>query len=96
MVVGGSSPKGDLDIRRASVVVILDRLDHSLLLKLSDIANKIPVIGALIPDVENTGRTIPQNVIEAEIFDRLHKLTFVPVDSAFASCLVAKPVTSFA
>ena len=74
MVVGGTSPTGDLDIRRASVVVVLDRLDHSLLLKLSDIANKIPVIGALIPDVENTGRTIPQNVIEAEIFDRLHKL----------------------
>ncbi|OYU19874.1 MAG: ABC transporter permease [Rhodobacteraceae bacterium PARR1] len=74
MVVGGTSPTGDLDIRRASVVVVLDRLDQSLLLKLSQIANKVPVLGALIPDVENTGRTVPQNIIEAQIFDRLHKL----------------------
>jgi hydrophobe/amphiphile efflux-1 (HAE1) family protein len=74
MVVGGSSPTGDLDIRRASVVVVLDRLDHGLLLKLSEVANKIPVLGAVIPDVENKGRTIPQNVIEAQIFDRLHQL----------------------
>lgn len=74
MVVGGTSPTGDLDIRRASVVVVLDRLDHSLLLKLSDIVNKVPVLGAVIPDVENKGRLIPQNIIEAQIFDRLHKL----------------------
>ncbi len=74
MVVGGTSPTGDLDIRRASVVVVLDRLDQSLLLKLSQIVNKVPVLGALIPDVENTGRTVPQNIIEAQIFDRLHKL----------------------
>ncbi len=74
MVVGGTSPTGDLDIRRASVVVVLDRLDQSLLLKLSQIVNKVPVLGALIPDVENTGRTVPQNIIEAQIFDRLHQL----------------------
>lgn len=74
MVVGGTSPTGELDIRRASVVVVLDRLDQSLLLKLSQIVNKVPVLGALIPDIENTGRTVPQNIIEAQIFDRLHKL----------------------
>ncbi|MEY4983041.1 MAG: hypothetical protein RIR62_1307 [Pseudomonadota bacterium] len=71
VVTGGSSPTGDRDIRRASMTVILDRLDHSLLLKLSDVANAIPVVGLIVPDVENTGRTIPQNVIEAQIFDRL-------------------------
>lgn len=71
VVTGGSSPTGDRDIRRASMTVILDRLDHSLLLKLSDVANKIPLVGMIVPDVENTGRTIPQNVIEAQIFDRL-------------------------
>lgn len=74
MVVGGTSPTGDLDVRRASVVVVLDRLDHSLLLKLSDIVNKVPVLGDLIPDIENKGRLIPQNIIEAQIFDRLQKL----------------------
>ena len=70
-VLGGSSPTGDRDIRRASVTVLLTRLDHSLLLKLSQIGRKIPVIGPLVPEVENTGRTVPQNQIEAQIFERL-------------------------
>ena len=80
MVVGGSSPKGDLDIRRASVVVILDRLDHSLLLKLSQVVNRIPLLHWIIPDAENTGRSIPQNQIEAEIF---HRLSGIPDIRAF-------------
>ncbi len=70
-ILGGSSPTGDRDIRRASVTVLLTRLDHSLLLKLSKIGRSIPIIGPLVPEVENTGRTIPQNVIEAQIFERL-------------------------
>ena len=70
-VLGGSSPKGDLDIRRASISVSLKKLDHSMLLKLSEAGRKIPVIGFLVPKVENTGRTIPQNVVEAAIFQRI-------------------------
>ena len=70
-ILGGSSPTGDLDVRRASVTILLTRLDHSLLLKLSQIGRSIPVIGGLVPDVENTGRTVPQNVIEEEVFRRL-------------------------
>ena len=70
-VLGGASPTGDRDIRRASFTVLLDRLDHSLLLKLSQIGRGLPGIGALVPEVENTGRTVPQWDIEAEIFDRL-------------------------
>ena len=70
-VLGGSSPTGDRDIRRASVTVLLTRLDHSLLLKLSQVGRTIPVIGAFVPEVENTGRTRPQNEIEAEIFAHL-------------------------
>ncbi len=73
-VLGGSSPTGDRDIRRASVTVLLTRLDHSLLLKLSQIGNSIPLLNILVPDVENTGRPIPQNVIEAEIFERLARI----------------------
>ncbi len=70
-VLGGSSPTGERDIRRASVTVVLDRLDHSLLLKFSNLGQKIPLVGPLVPRVENTGRRIPQNEVEAEIFRRL-------------------------
>ena len=70
-VLGGSSPTGDQDVRRASVTVLLDRLDQSLLLKLSQVGRKLPLVGPWVPVVENKGRTIPQNVVEAEIFRRL-------------------------
>ncbi|MFC3180065.1 efflux RND transporter permease subunit [Cypionkella sinensis] len=70
-VIGGASPKGDLDVRRASVTVTLVKLDQSLLLKLSQLGRKIPLLGALVPEVENHGRTVQQNVIEAEIFNSI-------------------------
>ncbi|MFN4130396.1 MAG: efflux RND transporter permease subunit, partial [Paracoccaceae bacterium] len=70
-ILGGASPTGDRDIRRASVTILLTRLDHSLLLKLSQIGRSIPVVGGLVPQVENKGRTIPQNVIEEKVFQRL-------------------------
>jgi len=70
-VLGGTSPTGDLDTRRAAITVSLVKLDHSLLRRLSEIGQRIPGLGALVPDVENHGRTRPQNEIEAEIFDRL-------------------------
>ncbi|MCU0816569.1 MAG: efflux RND transporter permease subunit [Cypionkella sp.] len=67
-VLGGSSPTGDRDIRRASFTVLLDRLDHSMLRRVADIGRSIPLLGAVVPEVENTGRTRPQDEIEAEIF----------------------------
>ncbi|RGP37548.1 efflux RND transporter permease subunit [Pseudotabrizicola alkalilacus] len=70
-ILGGASPTGERDIRRASVTILLTRLDHSLLLKLSQIGRSIPVIGGLVPEVANKGRTIPQNVIEEAVFQRL-------------------------
>ena len=70
-VLGGSSPTGSLDLRYASVTVILDRLDQGLLLKLSQLGRRIPILGAIVPQVEDTGRKTPQNEIEAEIFKRL-------------------------
>ncbi|MFZ1481607.1 MAG: efflux RND transporter permease subunit [Paracoccaceae bacterium] len=70
-VLGGSSPTGDLDIRRAAITVTLVKLDHGLLLKLSQLGRKIPLVGGIVPEVENTGRTVPQNEIEAEIFRRI-------------------------
>ena len=73
-ILGGSSPTGERDIRRASVTILLTRLDHSLLLKLSQIGRSIPIIGGLVPEVENMGRTVPQNVIEEQIFLRLQSV----------------------
>ena len=73
-VLGGASPTGDRDVRLAAVTVTLEKLDHSLLLKLSDLAGRIPVIGPLVPQVEDTGRQRPQSEVEAEIFDRIQSL----------------------
>ncbi|MCA3525586.1 MAG: efflux RND transporter permease subunit [Rhodobacter sp.] len=67
-VLGGTSPTGDRDVRRASVTVLLDKLDHSLLHRVSGIARGIPVIGPLLPELQAKGRTRPQSQIEAEIF----------------------------
>ena len=71
-VLGGSSPTGELDVRRASVTVVLDKLDHSLLHKLMRIGRGMPLIGGLIPEPEADGRVKPQNEIEAEIFANMH------------------------
>jgi hydrophobe/amphiphile efflux-1 (HAE1) family protein len=70
-VLGGSSPTGDLDIRRAAITVSLVKLDHRLTLKLSQLGRRIPLIGALVPEVKNEGRSVPQNEVEAEIFRRI-------------------------
>ncbi len=70
-VLGGTSPTGETDVRRASITVVLDKLDHSLALKLSQFFGKLPILGGLIPKVTDHGRPVPQNVIEAEIFERL-------------------------
>ena len=58
-------------MRRASITVNLQKLDHSLLLKLSQIARKTPLIGSYFPEVEIHGRPVPQSAIQAEIFRRI-------------------------
>lgn len=70
-VLGGTSPTGDLDTRRAAITVSLVKLDHRLTLKLSQLGRRIPILGYLVPEVENQGRDIPQNEIEEMIFERL-------------------------
>ena len=67
LVVGGSSPAGDRDIRRASVTIVLDKLDHSLPRSLLNIVRKVPVLGAYLPEFPATGRVRPQFEIEAEV-----------------------------
>jgi multidrug efflux pump subunit AcrB len=71
LVVGGSTPMGDRDIRRATMTIILDRLDNGLERKLVDLAAKLPLIGGLVPELPVEGRIRPQVDIEAEIFQAL-------------------------
>lgn len=71
LVIGGSAPLGDRDIRRATFTIILDRLDNGLERKLIDLGRALPGIGSLIPEIPSHGRLRPQHEIETEVFDRL-------------------------
>ena len=70
-VLGGVSPMGERDIRRATVTVILERLDHSLLRKVQRGLHDLPGIGMLVPEPEAHGRVRPQSDIEQEIYARI-------------------------
>lgn len=52
-ILGGASPKGDLELRRATVNVILQHIDHSLL---KTLVNKglgsLPLVGQYLPKIE--------------------------------------------
>ncbi|MDZ7905046.1 MAG: efflux RND transporter permease subunit [Cypionkella sp.] len=71
LVINGASPTGELDLRNATLTLILDSLDHNLALKLSQFFNMIPVVNLIVPDIEDKGRTVSQDEIEAEVFARL-------------------------
>jgi multidrug efflux pump subunit AcrB len=71
LVIGGSTPLGDRDTRRATFTIILDRLDNGLARRLTDVGQQIPVLGALVPDLPVVGRVRPQAEIEAEVFAAL-------------------------
>jgi multidrug efflux pump subunit AcrB len=74
LVVGGSTPLGDRDVRRASFTIILDRLDNGLLRKLSDLGQALPVIGPFLPEAPVTGRIRPQEDIEIEVFNAIRRV----------------------
>ncbi|OJT96136.1 MAG: ABC transporter permease [Rhizobium sp. 63-7] len=79
-VLGGASPKGDLELRRATVTLSLDKLDHSLTKKIvNDILGKIPVLGPMLPKVEAHGRERPQWDIEKEVFARVRDIPDVRI-----------------
>ncbi|MGF9564887.1 efflux RND transporter permease subunit [Neorhizobium sp. JUb45] len=79
-VLGGASPKGDLELRRATIRVILGNMDHSLW---KTIVNKglgnIPLLGAYLPKVEDHGRTRPQWDIEKELFEKIRAIPDVRI-----------------
>lgn len=75
-ILGGTSPKGELDIRRASVSVMLEKIEHSIVKKVvNGLAGAVPFISESLPRMEVLGRVRTQGEIEAEIFD---KLTAIP------------------
>lgn len=79
-VLGGASPKGDLELRRAAVTVLLQKLDHSLLNKVvNDVIGRTPLIGQYLPKLAPAGRTKPQSQIEKEIYARLQEIPDVRV-----------------
>ncbi|WP_337267614.1 efflux RND transporter permease subunit [Oryzifoliimicrobium ureilyticus] len=79
-VLGGASPKGELELRRATVTINLQKLDHSLLKRLvNDVLGSTPLIGPYLPKVPPSGREKPQWQIEKEVFARLHSLPDVRI-----------------
>jgi multidrug efflux pump subunit AcrB len=71
LVIGGSTPLGERDTRRATFTIILDRLDNGLQRKLIDLGRALPGIGAVIPEIPSEGRLRPQSEIETEVFEAL-------------------------
>lgn len=71
-ILGGSSPRGDLELRRASVTMNLNRIEHSLA---KTLVNKglggIPLIGEYMPKLPENGRIRPQWDVEEEVFAKL-------------------------
>ncbi|MQB42215.1 efflux RND transporter permease subunit [Rhizobium sp. ICMP 5592] len=79
-VLGGASPKGDLELRRATITLTLGKLDQSLAKKLvNDVLGSIPVIGPYLPKVTVHGRERPQWDIEKEVFAKLRSLPDVRI-----------------
>jgi multidrug efflux pump subunit AcrB len=79
-VLGGASPKGDLELRRATVTLSLDKLDQSLVKKLvNDVGGAIPFIGPYLPKVAVHGRERPQWDIEKEVFAKLRHIPDVRI-----------------
>ena len=79
-ILGGASPKGDLELRRATVRVILQNIDHSLI---KTLVNKglggLPLIGPHIPKIKENGRTRPQWDVEKDIFAAVHSIPDVRI-----------------
>lgn len=71
-ILGGSSPKGDLSITKATVTLLLKHKEASLVTALvNDLAGKLPIIGQYLPKVTPKGRVRPQWDIEKEVFAKL-------------------------
>lgn len=80
LVLGGASPRGSLDLRLATVTVLLEPLDHSLFTKVVDtVVGLSRVFELYIPKPPSAGRTRPQSQIEADILGRLRSIPDVRI-----------------
>jgi len=71
-ILGGTSPKGELDIRRASIAVLLVRIEHSMVKTLvNGFVDNVPLVNLVVPRMAENGRTRSQAEIEAEVFEKL-------------------------
>ncbi|MGJ8572127.1 MAG: efflux RND transporter permease subunit [Hoeflea sp.] len=71
-ILGGTSPKGEVDIRRASVSVLLEKIEHSIVKTVvNGLAGAVPFISDSLPRMEVLGRVRSQAEVEAEIFEKL-------------------------
>ncbi|MBP2558035.1 multidrug efflux pump subunit AcrB [Neorhizobium galegae] len=79
-ILGGASPKGDLELRRATVRVILQNIDHSLV---KTLVNKglgsIPLVRDFVPKIKENGRTRPQWDVEKDIFAAVRSIPDVRI-----------------
>ncbi|KQY15226.1 efflux RND transporter permease subunit [Rhizobium sp. Root482] len=79
-VLGGASPKGDLELRRATITVMLGKLDHSLLNKVvNDVLGGMPLIGSYMPKLPPAGRIIPQAEIEKQVYAAVRSIPDVRI-----------------
>jgi multidrug efflux pump subunit AcrB len=80
LVLGGTSPRGDLDLRRATATVLLEPLDHSLFTKVvNTVVGWSRALEFYLPKPPSAGRTTPQSQIETEILGRLHSIPDVRI-----------------
>ncbi|WP_105431360.1 efflux RND transporter permease subunit [Neorhizobium sp. T6_25] len=80
LVLGGASPKGELEVRRATIMVSLFKPDHSLAKKLfNDVLGSIPIIGRHLPKVDVHGRSRPQWDIEKDILAEIDNIPDVRI-----------------
>ena len=71
-VLGGSSPRGEIDIRRASLAVLLQKKEHSMLKTLvNGFVDNVPLVDYVLPRMAENGRVRSQAEIEVEVFDKL-------------------------
>lgn len=79
-VQGGTSPSGDLELRRATVTLQLVKIEHSLVKTVvNTLFGGLPVIGHYLPKMKVDGRTIPQWEVEKLVFAKLHAIPDIRV-----------------
>ncbi|MBB4952696.1 multidrug efflux pump subunit AcrB [Agrobacterium vitis] len=79
-VQGGTSPSGDLELRRAAITLQLFKIEHSLVKTVvNTLFGGLPVIGPYLPKMKVDGRTIPQWEVEKLVFAKIANIPDIRV-----------------